>query len=303
LEQRTNSISRRAIGVAGIGVLIALIASPGPAGAKGGGFALGPSHSVELRLKGSKGYSISVSGDSEAVTLTAERKGSSASYTAKGFASDTRIKARLGQLGRVSMRFHSHGGPKRTPLPNGICRGGAETVESGIWVGRIDFEGEQGYTVAHATRAKGAITDSLKVICGSHEGKEGNLPDFQAAMFIASSDAAVIFSTAVTSETHPGFAGSVFTASLLETHRRGLAISRSITTDAKSDAIALNKESGHITSATVAPPAPFKGTATFQSTRGSKGSWTGTLAGDFPGRGEVTLAGPEFSAEVSRVSG
>jgi hypothetical protein len=306
LKQQTNWISRRApIGIVLIGVLVALLVSPGAAGAKGGGFALGPSHSVELRLKGSKGYSISVSGDSKTVTLTAERKGSSASYTTKGFASDTRIKARLGRLGRVSVRFHPRGRPKHVPFPQGNCRGGTETVDSGTWVGRIDFEGELGYTVAHATRARGKITSSTKLTCSGHEEKGGNHPDFQSTMLSASSDARAIFSTAFlfTSETLRGLDGAAFDALLLEAHNRGLTIVRSINAEAKSNAVVLNKEGGHIASATIAPPAPFMGTATFQSTRGSKGSWTGTLAGDFPGRGVVTLAGPEFSAKVLRVNG
>jgi hypothetical protein len=294
---------RLSIGVAGIGVLVALLALPGAAIAKGGSFVTGPSRTVELRLRGSNGYSISVSGDRETVTLTAESKGSSASYTTKGFASATRIKARLGRLGRVSMRFHSHGGPKRTPPPKGICRGVAETVESGTWVGQIQFRGEQGYTAAHATRAKGAITNSPKQTCSIHGGKEGNFPDFQATILNAASDARGIFATSFSSEDRPSLNGSGVAASLFEFHRRGLSIIRSISTDPKSDAIALNEEGGHITSATIAPPAPFKGTATFQRTRGSEGSWTGTLAGDFPGRGEVPLAGPKFFAEVSRVNG
>lgn len=304
MKQRTNSRRRRpSIGVAGIGVLVALLALPGAAIAKGGSFVTGPSHSVELRLRGSKGYSISVSGDRETVTLTAERKGSSASYTTKGLASATRIKARLGRLGRVSVRFHSHGGPKRTPLPKGICRGEAEMVESGTWVGQIQFNGEQGYTTVHATRAKGTITDSPKQTCSIPGGKEGNLPNFQATIFSAASDAKGIFATSLSSDSRPSIDGSLFTASLLEFHRRGLSIIRSISTDAKGDAIALNEEGDHITSATITPPAPFKGTATFQRTHGSEGSWTGTLAGDFPGRGEVTLAGPKFFAKVSRVNG
>ena len=305
MKQRANSTSRRtAIGIAAIGVLAALLALPGAAGAKGGGFVFGPSHSVELRLKGSKGYSISVSGDRETVTLTAEHKGSMASYTAKGFASATRIKARLGRLGRVSVRFHSHGKPKQVPPSKSICHGGDQTVEYGTWIGRIDFAGEQGYTAVHAMRAKGTITDSPRQTCSIHGGKEGNLPDLQATILSASSDARAVFSNAflLTSETRPGLNGASFTASLFEVHRRGLSIIRSISTDAKSDAFALSKEGGHITSATVAPLVPFTGTAAFQSTSGSKGSWTGTLAGDFPGRGEVTLAGPEFSAEVSRMN-
>lgn len=189
------------------------------------------------------------------------------------------------------------------PHAKGPCRGGAETVQSGTWVGRIEFKGEQGYTAAHATRAKGAITDSPKVTCGGSEGKEGVFPDFQATVLSAASDARVILATSISSETRPDFSGSGFIASIVEFHRRGLSIIRSINANAKSEAIALSEESGHIVSAAISPPAPFKGTATFQRTSGSEGSWTGTLMGDFPGRGDVTLAGPKFSAKVSRMSG
>lgn len=291
-------------GVLAISALVALLALPGAAVAKGRRSVIGPSQSVELQLQGSRGYSISLSGNRETVTLTAERKGSFVSYTANGFASPKIIKARFGLLGHLSMRFHSHGDPRHEPFPQGDCRGGTETVDSGTWVGRIDFKGEQAYTDVHATRARGTVTNSEKLTCSNHEDKGGKPLGFQWTILSASSDARAIFSTAfrITSETHPELDGSAFSASLLEVHRRGMSIARSITVDAKSDAFALSEEGGHITSATLAPPAPFKGTATFQRTHGTKGSWTGTLAGNFPGRGEVTLAGPKFSAEVSRMN-
>lgn len=290
------------IGVVGVSALLALLALPSTVVAKKGKrFVFGTSQSVEFQLKGSKGYSISVSGNQGGVTLTADNRNSSVSYAAKGFVSPTRIKARLGRLGRVAVRFHPHGDPRQVPPLQG-CRGKAGTVDSGTWAGRIEFEGEQAYTAVHATRAKGTVTKSPKLTCSRHEDEEGNFQDFQLTTLSASSDARAIFSTAfqVTSKTHPELDGTSFSALLLEPHSRGLSIVRFIYANTKSSAFALNEEGGRITSATITPSAPFKGTATFEKTRGPKGSWTGTLAGDFPGRGEVTLAGPEFSAEVSR---
>jgi hypothetical protein len=53
-----------------------------------------------------------------------------------------------------------------------------------------------------------------------------------------------------------------------------------------------------VISATIEPPAPFSGSATYLSSpEYPSGSWTGSLAGDFPGVGMVSLAGPEFCAE------
>lgn len=289
----------------GVVVLAALLALPGAAVAKGGRLTIGASQSVEFQLKGSKGYAISVNGADGQVTLTASHRGSSASYSTKGLASPTRIKARLGRLGRVSVRFQPRGNPRHVKFPQGDCRGGDETVESGSWVGRIEFEGEQAYTAVHATRAEGKVTNSEKLSCSKHQGKESTPAGFQWTILSASSKARGIFSTAflISSDAHSGLDGSSFGASLLEVHRRGMSIVRSINADAKSDAFTVSEEGGHVTAATIAPPAPFEGTATFQRTTGLKGSWAGTLAGDFPGRGEVTLAGPEFAAEVSRIGG
>jgi hypothetical protein len=293
--------TRAWIGVIGVAALLALPILPGAAFAKGGKFVIGASQSVEFRLKGSRGYSISVFGNRETVTLTAKNRDSSAAYMTKGFVSPTRVQAKFGRLGRVSVRFHSHGASRSVPLPPGNCRGEAETVESGTWAGRIEFEGEHAYTAAHAAHARGTVTNRPKQTC-SNQQEGGAPPDFQWTILSASSDARAIFSTAflATSATHPSRDGSGFGAALLEAHSRGMSIVRSINVTAKTDAFALNEEGSQITSATIAPPPPFKGTATFQRTRGAEGSWIGTLTGDFPGRGEVTLAGPEFSAEISR---
>jgi hypothetical protein len=286
------------------GTLVALLIPPAAAVAKHGEDVIEASQSVEFTLKGSNGYSISVSGNRETVTLTAKRGSSSVAYITDGFASPTKIKARLGRLGRVSMRFHPRGEPTRIPASQSGCRGGAETVRSGTWVGRIEFDGEQAYTAVHATRAKGTVTRSPKLRCSNQEGKEGDSSGTQWTVLSASSDTRPISFAVflVTSETHPNLDFSGVGASLFEVRGRTLAILRSINSIVKNDAVTLNEDGNQITSATIAPPAPFTGTAAFQRTQGSEGSWTGTLAGDFPGRGEVTLAGPEFSAEVSRIS-
>jgi hypothetical protein len=102
----------------------------------------------------------------------------------------------------------------------------------------------------------------------------------------------------ITSSSYPAIDGSLFSASLLETPGRSLSVFRSISAQAKVDAFASTGEKGQIESATIAPPAPFSGDATFQRTGDSKGTWSGSLVGDFLGRGEVALAGPEFSAEI-----
>src|SRR3954454_7855161 len=62
--------TRSWIAVLLIGAVVAVFVSPGAASGKGGHVGIEAAESVEFRLKGSHGYSISVSGASGAVSLT-----------------------------------------------------------------------------------------------------------------------------------------------------------------------------------------------------------------------------------------
>ncbi len=254
---------------------------------------------MEFQLKGSNGYSISVFSDGGDVSLAARHGGSSASYSTRGFASPTRIKARFGHLGRVSVRFHSDNAPRRVLQPAENCHGRGAVIDRGHWVGRIEFEGEQAYTTVYGSRARGKVTKTPKQTCSQPEA-EGGHPNPRVTFLHATSQAsgASFVAFKITSSTNPKFDAAVFIASLSELSGRRLFIYRSISVNAEADAFASTGERNHIESATMAPPAPFKGAATFQRTGGSKGTWSGSLVGDFLGRGEVALAGPEFSAEI-----
>jgi hypothetical protein len=284
-----------ALGAVAIAVACTL---PAAATAKRG-FVIPPSRSTEFRLKGSGGYSISVLGNHGRVSLTAKRGGSSVVYSARGLTSSRRIKARFGGLGRVSVGFHPTRPPHLVPEPGGNCKGGGEVVQAGRFVGTIAFEGEQGYTAVHASRAMGKVTKTFKQTCSGQES-EGSGP--AVTILSASSKSSGVFVTAfkLVSRAHPRFDGSVFGASIAEFRPGGLSILRSISATASLDAFTVSGSGGEITSATIAPPQPFTGTAEYQLAKGSSGSWMGSLVGDFPGRGEVSLAGPEFSAEISR---
>jgi hypothetical protein len=53
--------------------------------------------------------------------------------------------------------------------------------------------------------------------------------------------------------------------------------------------------SPHLRRATVTPPAPFSGTATFERHgKSMPPSWTGSLSVSFPGRPNLPLTGPRF---------
>ena len=107
----------------------------------------------------------------------------------------------------------------------------------------------------------------------------------------------------VASKVHPARELSFFGASVLESQGRRLSVIRSISASGKGGAFASTGQGDHITSVNIAPPAPFEGTATFERTKGQKGTWSGSLTGDFPGWDDVVLAGPEFSAKILKLGG
>lgn len=287
--------------VLGIVAVTTICTFPNGASAKSGYFVIPESRSMEIRLKGSGGYSISVFGSGGQVSLTATRGNSSAVYSARGVTTSTRIKARFGGLRRVSVRFHPTRPAHLVPELEGNCKGRGEVVQPGRFVGRIEFEGEQGYTTVHASRAMGKVARELKQTC-SRETEEGRNPLKVRWTFLdAISEAEGVFFTAarIVSKPHPRLDGSVFGASVIELRPRGLSIVRSLSASAGLDAFAATGSGGELASATITPPPPFKGTATYQKAKGLPATWTGSLVGDFLGRGEVSLVGPEFSVEIS----
>jgi hypothetical protein len=281
---------------------VTLFLLPSAAGAKGRSVVTGPRQAIEFQLRGSHGYSIYVFASGRQVSLTAQQGSSSASYSTPGTVSPEKIEAKFGGLGHISVQFHADGRPRKEAAERG-CRGKKGTVDSGAWVGRVDFRGEQGFTAVHAVRGRGKIVKTPKRTC-KQEDEEGGLANIRWTNLEAiAKSGAFVTASRIEFQERPALDGSLFFAAIVELHGRDLSVFRSISTEAPIDAFTLTEEGGNVISATISPPAPFKGTGTFQRTTGSKGSWSGSLVGDFPGHKNVVLAGPKFSAGISELGG
>jgi hypothetical protein len=164
---------RRKIFCVPVSVLVLVVSlAPASAVAKRGYFAINPRSSMEMRLQGSNGYEISLSANGGFVSLTAQGHHATVQYAAGGTADKGKIKARFGSLGRVALRFHPHGKAHLFKGPAGNCRGGDSLVQTGVFVGQLDFEGEQGYTRIHANRIKGTVTHTKRQVCKNGGGEE-----------------------------------------------------------------------------------------------------------------------------------
>jgi hypothetical protein len=279
--------------------MAAVVLAPGLATAKRGYFVLNPSQTMEAHLRGSKGFGLSLFANGGQVYLSVKGHNASVQYATTGSASTRRIKAKFDGLGRVSMRFRPTARPHLVPEPDGNCKGEGESVQPGTFVGKFVFRGEQGYTAAHVARARGTITRKMKQTC--RYGNEGGRPSLAGwtLLHATKADGAIsVVAFSIESPSHPAAQGSIFSASLIEFRRPGMSIFRTIESHAGLDAFRTVKSHGKVISATIEPPAPFSGSATYLGTSSSPSeSWTGSLAGDFPGVGPVNLAGSDFCAE------
>lgn len=114
-----------------------------------------------FRLPASNGYSlhaIAFDGDphelSDALILLFGRKGSSAFYAVQKRAevTETSIKGDLGRLGSIDLHFVPSGQPRRE---RATCNRRPIAFDSGFYEGRVEFEGEEGFTKVDATRTWG----------------------------------------------------------------------------------------------------------------------------------------------------
>lgn len=284
-----------------IGLAI-LCLMPGGATAKGRTFVVGPSTTMEAHVHGSKGFLFSLSTSRHTAFLSARGHHASVHYLAQGYVSAKRIKARFGHLGRVSLRFKaSQKKPHLIPKPEDSCKGGGKLVEPGVFVGRIEFEGEQGYTSVHANRARGKITHAKKAICRYEgEGRAQSSLGVTALNARTKNESFAFSAFKIEPKGHPSSDSTSFSASVIETGPHGLSIFRDVEIRGKPEDFDITKAHGKVVSATVEPPAPFTGSATYQRVPASPAeSWTGSLAVEFPGLGEVSLTGSDFCAETT----
>jgi hypothetical protein len=261
---------------------------------------------AEFSLPASNGYRLKVSGEvdehgSSDVTFEATRGNTSASYFARGSVTERGMHASLGALGMVSLRFHL---AKKHPIGKNSRRcfgygGPAAETRLGALVGTVRFRGEQGYTEVLAHRVHGGIHET--VTCSNDEFGSGKPQSPNAVLLNAESPSKGLVFEATT---YPGewiqsgntrLSGPDLFVLVAGEKREGVEILRLvIATATKSDFT----YDSTLTSATVTPPPPFTGSATFSRATDGSTSWTGSLSAPVPGLGLVALVEPRLKGEL-----
>src|SRR5215475_15076165 len=102
-----------------------------------------------FRLRASNGYTLTVLAGRDphtgkgSVLVNARAHASTVLYAAPAVVSDTSINADLGRVGEINVDFVPSGEVERE---RSSCGGKPVVVNSGRYVGTIDFEGEEGYS-------------------------------------------------------------------------------------------------------------------------------------------------------------
>jgi hypothetical protein len=249
------------------------------------------------------------------VTLSAVRASGVGSaqevtYTTQRVGHSTTINASFGRFGAIAVRFIPSGKVLRAEPPS--CSGGSSSsvVETrlGTFVGTIRFRGEDGYTAAHVRRARGGVGDfngplreGQRIPCEPSLGEffgHPEEPDGAGLVHLNADDRHrdISFGASPVSTGPPGSSAQTYSFQGLAIESRGpLTIARAIAALGPASDFAFDTS---LSSATVTPPPPFTGSATFQRVPGGSPIWAGTLSGPLPGRGEVHLAGSGFTGEL-----
>lgn len=265
-----------------------------------------PLENVRIALRGTNGHPIAVGsytlGNSPTVAVSVRDGHAWAAYSVPARVTSTRVLASFGRFGRIDLRFHSSGRVQRHRQRN--CNGSISVLKRrlGTFTGTIRFRGEGGYTEVSAARVKGSAGNPLVGLgfngspsCNS-ESRQKRSRTIQ--MSASASDPDRNFDALAQPETRTRTGKEtrvVFIASTAELIGRVSIYRTAIVGGPPSDFLFDN---GTFRSATVTPPPPFTGLATFTRNPDGSTSWTGTLGVSLPGRESVALTGPEFESEL-----
>jgi len=262
-----------------------------------------------FELRGSNGFTVRVERKGPVVRLSAINQRVAARYTRVAAVPRKRgIDARFRELGRVSVRFRRNGPKQILRRPRSGCY---EARTPGVFVGRIHFEGEEGFTQVDARRARGTLL-----------ARRGSCDTFYRASGLKATASGLVPTEVglhahnvgeewpwVKFECSQGPGSDLAPPKAIDPEERyffasvsqryyGIFIDRLVA--ARSREPSSFTYNNALTEASVVPPAPFAGEATLtREERRFRGPWTGTLTASFPGAANVALAGPDFQGSMS----
>jgi hypothetical protein len=282
-----------------LGVLLAFsavaVVVPAPAAATDSDL----KHAFAFRVEASNGYDILAFASNQRadgqgdIALIVSRGNASVIYVAAARLTATSIEADLGRLGEVSLEVMPSGKTRKVRMS---CEGeGPETVsfEPQSYRGSFEFHGEEGFTEATTSSPTEYTRFFFDLICGSVGGGESYGARLPGARLGLRSHRGSSHLRLQVNKNRPGARARFEVESKEE--RQGIWISRTRTLRAGAGAFDYDRL---LETATLAPPAPFSGHATFHRGAATANRWSGNLTVDLPGRSDVPLTGAGIEATL-----
>jgi hypothetical protein len=291
-------------------VLAAALASvPGVAQAKPGYFVAPGDRVATFAFDGTNGFRLRVQAIAglglkrPRIDIDAIRGREFGGYISKGpvtFGRDGSIAAQIPGVGQIDVAFHPTRSKQEPELPG--CRGRATVEEHGIFRGTISVRGRRGFTEAHLRSTPGQFARTFRQVCeqGKHKHRyhQAEGTDFRVTSLEAHRDAGGLYlglfaSSASFEATSPR---PDFTAFASDSGGK-FDYFGVVNSGGTPEAFAV-PDLSTLASAVVEPPAPFSGSAEYQSLGPKSSTWTGDLAVSIPGFGRVSLTGPKFKSSL-----
>ena len=270
------------------------LALPVSAAAKPGYFVSKPFRYAQAHVRGSHGYWLRIDAFNTNVNVSAKKGNAQVEYMADhGRLRKDSISAKLPGVGWVFLRFHEVGRYRRQA---DNCKGPGELIRRGFFTGWVRIRGERDYTRVDAHRIRGNITQSASEVCRSRPSARASSSAEEILYANAERGLGVLSFEADKWPPEGGGFNALFFDAALTRVRGTMVISNSnygFTEDTSTFAVAKPP-----LSATIDPPAPLTGSATFTQEGPDTFSWLGDLEVELPGIGPVALAGPNFSATL-----
>jgi hypothetical protein len=306
-----TAMSRRTSTILLAGALFLTFASTAPAAMAAVPIHENSAHSPTLAIQGSNGFEFGItrSGRYLFIGTWSHRAHAGVLYITKGgVPAANGVEAHLGKLGDVSVRFKPSGPRKRLHGYPSTCE---KTATRGHFVGSIDFTGELSYTEVHAHRAKGELTithgdcDTFnRPSVLAQPLLKGEKSAISAHSRDHSSDIAFSCSHGKDDEIGPFNSADTnrrYFEVWVSTRYRSIGVNRIVQVSSADPASLIFDDAAE--TATVAPPPPFSGSASYEKLPSSGprwGSWFGTLSVSLPGLADpVAIAGPSFKANTN----
>lgn len=260
---------------------------------------------AELELKASNGLQAHLETTPDGMaTLELRREASFVSYEVQGEVTETGLKVRFGRLGLIDLAF----APTTTldsTEPSAGCTGAPRTLREGVFTGTIDFTGERGYVRLEGSQATGSMSVLPEWRCidepafpfagaSRSHGQEPREESENASLHAENRRCLCFFSAGMHHRDRKGRRGRSIFYGVKAELREGMEIWRQTKAFGRPSAFVFNHEAG---TATLRPPRPFSGRATFRE-RPGRDLWRSTIRVPLLGAAPLRTGGPGFRARL-----